>query len=52
MAEITHVIEPYLTESNSWYASGQSLNVQSPHPKEASEYAPNETSNHQGIYFH
>ena len=35
---------------SSSYASGQSRKVKRPQPREASEYEPKDTSNHQGIY--
>jgi len=37
------------TRISSSYASGQSRKVKRPQPREASEYEPKDTSNHQGI---
>lgn len=37
------------TRMSSSYASGQSRKVKRPQPREASEYEPKDTSNHQGI---
>ncbi len=38
------------TPSSSVYASGQSLNVNRPHPSDQREYDPNDTRSHQGIW--